>query len=202
MSNKDAYLSQLKALLPSGTAFSQQSGTVLESVLSVFAAEFAKVETKSLDLIREADPRTTIELLLDWEAEAGLPDTCIGSDGTLQERRDLLLQRLTSRGGQAVDFFIEVASLLGYLITIEEHRPFVCGKSKCGDTSGGATTDDLKIRYHWTITVPNARLTNFKTGVSRCGESLGKFTQASDLLCVFNRIKPAHTVMHLNYEGV
>ncbi len=202
MSKKDAYTEQMKALLPSGEAFSQQKGTVLETVLSIFATEFAKIDDRSLALVNEADPRSVIEMLEEWEKVAGLPDPCIGTGGTFQERRDLLVQRVTSLGGQSLSFFIGIATLLGYTITIKEHKPFTTGKSKCGNTSGGAVTSDKKIRYHWTVTVPNARLTNFKTGASKCGENLGKFSNADDLVCVFTRLKPAHTTMHFNYQGV
>lgn len=202
MSNQAAYLHHFKSLLPTGPAFAQQKDTALEAILSVFAAEFNKIDARSQILIQESDPRTTLEMLEDWERAAGLPDPCVGADATFQERRDSLVQRITSRGGQSKDFFISVAEKMGYEISIQEHRPFICSKSRCGTAETGTVTDDEIIRFHWTINITNARLTNFRTGVSRCGESLGKFSRAEDLECIFSRIKPAHTVMHFNYEGV
>ncbi|WP_241085114.1 putative phage tail protein [Candidatus Vondammii sp. HM_W22] len=50
-------------------------------------------------LLNEANPRATYELLAEWEAFANLPDTCTGSTLTLQERRAVLVQRLTATGG-------------------------------------------------------------------------------------------------------
>tara|TARA_B100000686_G_C16784542_1_gene974327 strand:+ start:351 stop:950 length:600 start_codon:yes stop_codon:yes gene_type:complete len=199
MSNQDAYLQHFKSLLPPGAAFNQQSGTALADILSVFAAEFSKIDKRSQALIREADPRTTIELLMEWENEAGLPDPCSGADATLQERKEALLQRLTSRGGQSKAFFISVAKTMGYEITITEFRPFIGGISAGGDA---AWADGHKVRFYWRVNISEAKKVYFIGGRSTGGDKQLAIRRAADLECILQRLKPAHTMLLINYEGV
>ncbi|MCA3359217.1 MAG: DUF2313 domain-containing protein [Roseomonas sp.] len=71
-----AYLSQLIALLPPGDALAREPGSVLARLLSVPAAELARVDGRVEALLLESDPARTTEMLEDWERALGLPDVC------------------------------------------------------------------------------------------------------------------------------
>jgi uncharacterized protein YmfQ (DUF2313 family) len=71
-----AYLSQLIGLLPPGDALAREPGSVLERLLSVPAAELARVDGRVEALLLESDPSQTAEMLADWERALGLPDQC------------------------------------------------------------------------------------------------------------------------------
>jgi uncharacterized protein YmfQ (DUF2313 family) len=71
-----AYLSQLIGLLPPGDALAREPGSVLERLLSVPAAELARVDGRVEALLLESDPARTTEMLADWERALGLPDEC------------------------------------------------------------------------------------------------------------------------------
>lgn len=71
-----AYLSQLISLLPPGDALAREPGSVLERLLSVPAAELARVDGRVEALLTESDPARTTEMLADWERALGLPDIC------------------------------------------------------------------------------------------------------------------------------
>jgi uncharacterized protein YmfQ (DUF2313 family) len=71
-----AYLSQLIALLPLGDALAREPGSRLERLLSVPAAELARVDGRVEALLLESDPARTAEMLADWERALGLPDVC------------------------------------------------------------------------------------------------------------------------------
>jgi uncharacterized protein YmfQ (DUF2313 family) len=71
-----AYLSQLIGLLPPGDALAREPGSVLERLLSVPAAELARVDGRVEALLTESDPARTTEMLADWERALGLPDVC------------------------------------------------------------------------------------------------------------------------------
>ena len=71
-----AYLSQLIGLLPPGDALAREPGSVLERLLSVPAAELARVDGRVEALLLESDPARTTEMLADWERALGLPDVC------------------------------------------------------------------------------------------------------------------------------
>lgn len=70
------YFQQLKALLPRGKIWDKSADSILGKLLSTFSEEFARIEQRVEDLVNESDPRTTSELLAEWENFAGLPDGC------------------------------------------------------------------------------------------------------------------------------
>lgn len=74
--DSSAYLSQLIGLLPPGDALAREPGSVLERLLSVPAAELARVDGRVEALLLESDPARTTEMLADWERALGLPDVC------------------------------------------------------------------------------------------------------------------------------
>ncbi|MCA3365641.1 MAG: DUF2313 domain-containing protein [Roseomonas sp.] len=71
-----AYLSQLLALLPPGDALPREPGSRLERLLTVPAAELARVDGRVEALLVESDAARTTEMLTDWERALGLPDEC------------------------------------------------------------------------------------------------------------------------------
>jgi uncharacterized protein YmfQ (DUF2313 family) len=74
-------------------------------------------------------------MLPDWERNWGLPDPCYTAPLTIGERQLALLMRMTMIGGASREFFIQqVASLIGYTITIKEYRVWVVGIDCCGDS--------------------------------------------------------------------
>ena len=193
------YLHHLQTLLPPGQAWNMQENSNLTKTLKIIAEELAKIHCRSDRLIEEADPRTTLEMLDEWENVAGLPDPCTGPAETLQERRLRLVQKITGSGGQSKSFYIAVAEFIGYDITITEYRPFIAGISQVGVHVLNGGHD---VRYHWQVSVPDPRITYFRTGLSTAGEKLLSVARALDLECILNRLKPAHTNLIFNYQGV
>jgi uncharacterized protein YmfQ (DUF2313 family) len=188
------YREQLKALLPPGQAFPRDPGTTLHDLLDGMSVELARLDGRASVLPHEANPATSLELLPDWERVAGLPDKCSGVlEETLQGRRNALLTKLTSTGGQSPAYFIELAETLGYRVTIEEFRPFRAGMSVAGD----ALTNGPWV-HTWLIRAPAASITEFRAGLSAAGERLR--TWGNDTLeCKINQLKPAHTVALFAY---
>lgn len=193
-----AYLAQLQALLPLGSAWQRNAAATLTRLLGALAEELARVDARADDVINESDPRSTLELLADWERVCGLPDAC-GAElaTTLQERRATVLTKLTSLGGTSKAYFLALATAMGYTIEIDEFRPFVAGLNRCGDRLNGGHA----VRYQWRVRVVGPRYTPFRAGVSQCGDLLGKITRAEDLECKLKRLKPAHTNLIVSYEG-
>lgn len=193
------YRDQLQRIKPPGIAWPSDDEANQTALLEGLAAEFSRAHGRSIDLLIEGDPRSTRELIAEWEAFAGLPDACsAGIATTLQERRAALVEKLTSRGGQSIAYYLSMALRLGYTIEIRETRPFICGRSRTGrDFLGGAPIN----RHYWKVKVIGPRITPFRTGVSRCGDRLGKITRAEDLECRLHQLKPAHTGLTVAYEG-
>lgn len=196
--NAAAYVTQLQQLLPTGAAWNLDADSNMTMVLEWIASELANVDARAAQLIEESDPRTTSEMLPDWETSFGLPDTCSSLANTTQERRSALVDKIIRRGGQNLSFYYGIAERLGYEITIKEFGPFITGRSRCGDVLGGAPSN----RLYWRVTVLQPRITLFRTGVSRCGDKLGSIDRAADLECVFRLLSQSHVQLIFAYEGV
>lgn len=171
------YLGQFFRLLPKGRAWRVTPDTVMGKLLAAFAEGAAAFDQRLLDLIEEADPRTTTEMVDAWERFVGLPDGCTGALTDIDDRRAAIWQKLTSQGGQSRSYFIEVAARLGYVVTIQVFEPLYC----TGLCDG--TVFDESWRFVWQVTVAGA-------------------DSAPVLECVLSRLRPAETVVFFTYEGV
>jgi uncharacterized protein YmfQ (DUF2313 family) len=216
------YAGQWVQLFPQGTAWPRNPASVFFNFLLGLSGIWGSSDTSTVsvdgragDLYeRESDPRTTVELLPDWERAFGLPDLCLAEPLTIGDRQKALTARVGMTGGQSRAWFIAYAAQIGYQIEIIEHAPFMCGVSQCGDTTGWngeslsgprwEITDDPTIRWYWTVAPLNIRLTWFRCGGGggQCGvDPMLIIGQATDLECSFQRYKPAHTVITFAYGG-
>src|SRR5512139_1323300 len=121
----EVYASMLRALLPPGKLW-RVAGSLLSQVFLACADELARVDTRAGDLINEADPATTLELLPDFERELGLE----AGTSSVDERRARVVTRLVARQRfRPVDFQTALAPLLALdpadVDVIERTRAFV-----------------------------------------------------------------------------
>lgn len=189
----EAYARQLLQLLPRGAAWEVEPQDVRWRLLLGIAEEFARVDARAGVLVDEADPRTTSELLTDWERVFGLPDPCVGSDLTLAQRRAALLARYTGLGGQTPAYFVGVAAALGYTVTITEFRPY-----SVNDSVDTPLYDD-PWAYAWQVNAPLNTIGEF-TVDTPVSEPLAWWGNAA-LECVLTRLKPAHTRVLFAYTA-
>jgi uncharacterized protein YmfQ (DUF2313 family) len=190
------YLSTLQALLPPGAALARDPSANLTALLQAFADVLAPVDTVMNALYDEADPRTTVQLLPDWERVTGLPDTAVGTAyQSVQERHDWLATRLTSVGGQSRPYFIELAATLGTTITITDFQPYGCG---LGETGRDQIGSDDSIFLQWQVNMPSPPVYLFQVGLSMCGEPLG-YAQTGVIEALFRRYQHTHTTLIFNY---
>lgn len=187
------YVEQQQTLLPNGPAWPKETDSTSVRVFAPTAASLAVLHQRLSVLLDEADPRTTKELLVDWERVAGLPDPCLNAPQTLAEHRSRLVQRLTYQGGQSAAYFIGLLASLGYPgCTVVEYLPMRCN-SKCN-----AALNQGGWRYGWRINVPVAVTVKRMTCISRCNEPLAAWGDPG-LLCLLATHKPAHTKVFLSY---
>lgn len=116
-----AYARQLKELLPPGSVWLLLPGSWISRALLAIGTELARIDARALELLEEADPRTTTELLTDWERVLGLPDGCVLElADTTAERRNSVVAKLVARGGQSAAFYISIAAAMGVTATVSE----------------------------------------------------------------------------------
>jgi len=187
MSVDDYYLALLH-LLPPGKAFPRNDAGVMKATLMAMAVELAAVDARIDALIEEADPRTTLELLADWERVCGLDAL-----DTVALRQIAVTDKLTDIGGQSRAFFIAVALKFGFVITITEFRPYTC----ITPITEGIYEEDC--RFVWQVNAPTTTVSE-ATCQSPCTEPLRSWGNQilEDLI---NYRKPAHTTAIFAYGG-
>jgi len=195
------YRDEQLALQPPGVALPTDPDSSWAQLLAALGGELARVDERGQDVLDEALPDATLELLPDWERVAGLPDECRGNAQSLQERRNALVDRLSARGGQHVQYYVDVASRLNYNVDVEEHRAFRVGTAY--SQVGIQPLNPPAMRLVWRVRVLEARTKLFRVGQSQVGtDELLDIDRADDLECLLPRLKPAHTRLFVAYEGV
>jgi uncharacterized protein YmfQ (DUF2313 family) len=146
----DDYADAMQSLLPQGQAWPRDWGGTLMKVVRGLCGIWGDFElSASLLLEQESDPRRTIQMLPDWERNWGLPDPCYSAPQSIAERQLALVMRMTMLGAQSREFFISVAAMIGYTITISEYRTWVVGIDGCGDcrTIGNLPPDPMRDQW-------------------------------------------------------
>ena len=192
MLSADDYFEQLKALLPPGPAWDMEQSAYASQLLHGWAQELARVYNRAQDLVEEADPRTTPELLLDYERIFGLPTDCMaGTEQTLAQRRQALVSQMVSVGGQDRAYFIALAASVGYTVTIEEFRPHTVLSGVDVPIYG------MEWAFIWRVNGANTPAPQYLTVLGGVNEPLAVWG-GNLLTCLFNRFKPAHTQIIFN----
>lgn len=193
----------LMDLLPVGWAWPRDPGTTLSEFWAAVAEEFARVQGRACALLDESIPADVAELLPDYERALGLPDPCAPSNVTIDERRAAIIALLRLRGQASPASFKALALDLGYNVEVVEHRPFVCGRSRCGHQSERRPIGSPMMRHVWTVKMTTPRVRWFRCGLggSRCGQDPHLIIErATHVECLFDRRKPSHTDVVFSYE--
>lgn len=184
----------LQALMPFGKVWPRDPGTIQSQVLSGLAAIYERNSDRAQNLISDAFPASTFELLPEWEETLGLPDPCAGTSPTIQQRRNQVVARFANSGGQSAAYYINFALNLGYAVTVRQYAPFRCGQSRAGDSLRG-----IEWFYTWAIHAPLNTVTRFRTGQSTAGEALATWNNQV-LQCELSSVAPAHTYLLFQYS--
>lgn len=90
--------------------------SVLSLLIEGLTIESSRISERIDDMFDEMDPRTTVELLPDWERNWGLPDDCTDPPVSVPDRQAALTARVTARGtgGSDVAMLLAIAVELGY----------------------------------------------------------------------------------------
>lgn len=105
----------------------------LAAELHAEANQLDGVQNDAASLLLELDPRTTVQLLPDWERVYGLPDAGLIDANTVAERQARLTAKWLQTGGLSRPYFQAMLEQAGYTVLIDEPRGFFTGVNRCGD---------------------------------------------------------------------
>lgn len=117
----EEFRDMMLAMLPKGAAWPTDANSNWGRLFHGIAEEFARIDARNEQLLREMDSRSVSELMSEWEDDLGLPGPCVTEAQTLAQRRNALIAKFRYHGRQDKQFFIDVAAELGYTITITEY---------------------------------------------------------------------------------
>lgn len=180
-------------LLPRGRAWPRRAGSTLMGYAAAIADclyLFHRFAVLLLDV--ESDPAQAVQLLPDFEADYGLPDSCSPAVLTVEGRRAALLAKIASIGGQSAGYYIGVAAALGYDITITIWRPFLFGNPFWGPMPTASW------RFAWRVNAPTITVQRFQFGVGQFGEPFWTIGN-SELQCRLTKIAPAYGVLWFQF---
>src|SRR5215831_9555109 len=222
----DDYLQAFVGLLPQGQAWPRALSSVLYRTCRGLTSYWGIVDGRAGDLLeRESDPRKATDvihadgerdgLLPEWERAWGLPDPCFPSADSIAARQRMLLTVMTWMGGQSRKYFLDLLHWLGYENAyIKEFAPFMAGISRVGDTREPPPDDRAKQNYRWYIGPAEQRfvwqvnikqigLSWFRAGSSQAGVHHHlEFQVPTEIVCLLDRWKPAHTVIVPDYSEI
>lgn len=188
------YAAALRALLPPGRACAAGPGTVWAGLLSALAEELARHDVRCAQLAAEADPRTTVEMLADWEALLGLPTPCMdGETNSESQRRAAVVEALTARTGQTPADYVAIAAALGFAVTVTEFRPWTPLDPPGSPIYGDAWAYTVRI-------AAPATTVRAWTPLDSPGLPL-RWWGNTGLECALARHRPAHTILQVAYGG-
>ena len=173
------YLQAFQSLMPRGAAWPRDAGAIQTLMLGALALTWYRINRDASALLDDAFPGQSVQLLPEWESSLGLPDPCAGPAQTIQGRQAQVLTRFIGAAGQSKAFFIQLAALLGFQVTITQFT--------------GANW------YIWRVNAHNTNVVYFRADVSQIGEPLQAVNNSDVLECVFQALKPAHTVVEFAY---
>lgn len=191
------YAHLLRLLLPRGAIWQAKPGSVQAAILEAFAQEFARVDGRVTDLLAESLPETTVELLDQWEAEFGLPESCDTREGlSIAERQARLAAKVYYRAIRGAQRWHALAASYGATVELATYQPTVAGSAVAGDTLVGH-----RGRFQWLVIVltPAVVSTDIPpVGELVAGDALGTYPKLP-VECAFRQRNPAHMTLSVGY---
>lgn len=196
MNSPEKYIALIKQLFPKGRLWTFPEGSTIVKLITGIAQEFTRVADRADDLIREADPRQTTEMLSDWEEAYGLPGDCGPLATTIADRRTQLVNKITNIPSQNKQVFVDIAVSLGYAITLSDVTEY--SVFRVGDRVNEALNSDAGWPHTFSVHAPEFTERIFRVGDNAMGDRLREF--GDELLeCLITDAKPAHSLVFFEY---
>jgi uncharacterized protein YmfQ (DUF2313 family) len=187
------YQQAMVRLLPSGRAWRTDLGAKLSAFLLALAPTYRRSTEAAAQLIVDARPDTTQNLLPEWESSLGLPDQCSLPNPSMLQRAAAVRMKWGARGSLSIPYFISLATALGFTITITEFRTFAAGMP-CGSPDCGPAW-----AFAWQVNALQGFTFHFQAGHSAAGDPLTSY-DATELVCRITANRPAETTVFFTFS--
>ncbi len=196
--NQDDYTVSLAHYLPSGDLWSSRNvqETTFYKLLYGLALILLDVDIQIEDFKKEFYPVNTVKFLDEWESLLGIPDNCLSSRDTTEERTKHIIGALGALGCVTKEDWINLAAIMGYEIEINYMSEETAWPWVWPHVWGGT---EVQNRFIMVITIKNVVLPTQGVWPWIWPHAWGE-DETKPLRCIFSRIKAAHTLITYKYE--
>lgn len=187
------YAGALAKLMPRGRIWRGDPGSNLQALLASLAPTYTRSTQAAAQVLVDADPATTVNLLDEWEASLGLPDPCTAPSPSLQQRRAAVRAKFGARGTLNIPFFIRLAASLGFTVTITEFMSYRA------DMACDLPDYDAAWDWAWEVTAPQVTTFYFSADQSNADDPLETYDN-SELACRMLAYAPAGTILFFAFS--
>ncbi len=186
---------EMLGLSPIG--YSRDPASVWGKQLLAPATEGSLIEQMGEVLHHEIDPRASIYLLPEWQAEFGADPYGVDTSNMITPQlQSYLYQRLINRGGQSRGFYSDLAASLGVPIGITE---FTVTRYDQAVYDDGVYVEP-PAQFQWLVTLPATQTTVGVYDDLRYDEASETIAQ-SPIQSILSALAPAHTQVIFSYTG-
>lgn len=197
---------------PAWLAF-RTPGKTFARIWQSLARSLDDIDVAMCRLAQELDPRSTQELIGEWETAVGLPDLCLPTAATLDERRAWVLWRLAKRRWTTAQDWMDLAALFGMEIAVTPGW-YVQRPALFGDLTPPFAEFEFPLRFDLFPKLGRFRVYIDVVNVSYAGFEYGSLGANADvgfpipfgaqderfdlLKCIIDRVRPANVVVIWN----
>jgi uncharacterized protein YmfQ (DUF2313 family) len=182
------YRQAMLRLLPSGRVWRRDPSSTLAAVLLALAPTYTRSTAAAAQVLIDASPATTVNLLDEWSASLGLPDTCTAPNPSIEQQQASVRAKWGARGALTVPYFVALAAALGFTVTISEFAPFAV------DMPCDQALFEPDWAFVWQVNAPEIVTLYFSVETSAVDDPLESY-DAGELVCRVTKDAPAGTLV-------
>jgi uncharacterized protein YmfQ (DUF2313 family) len=152
------------------------------------APTYTRSTAAAAQVLIDASPATTENLLVEWENSLGLPDPCTAANPSIEQRQAAVRAKWGARGALTTAYFVSMAAALGFAITITEFSPFAV------DMGCDQPLYEPAWAFVWQVNAPEIVTFYFSVEDSSVDDPLETY-DAGELVCRITQDAPAGTLV-------
>ena len=180
-------------LLPRGRVWRRDPGSNLSALFLALAPTYTRNTEAAAQVLIDASPATTQNLLVEWENSLGLPDPCTAANPSVQQRRAAVRAKWGARGSLTIPYFVALAANLGFTITITEFAPYAV------DMPCDMPLNGPEWAFVWQVNAPQITTFYFSADQSSVDDPLESY-DAGELVCRITADAPAETLVLFKFS--
>ena len=178
----------LLRLMPRGRVWRNDPGSNLSALAGALAPSWTRNTAAAAQVLIDASPATTQNLLVEWENSLGLPDPCTAANPSIEQRQAAVRAKFGARGALTTAYFITLAAVLGFTITITEFSPYAV------DMPCDEPLLEPEWAFIWQVNAPQITTFYFSVEESSVDDPLETY-DAGELVCRITQDAPAETLI-------